>query len=362
LVSSRPIDGYDARIMAELDRYSEVEEVHDLPSVHHLWTERFVTPLFAELGVASIGALWERSLEEQCRRKAPEPVRLVSLGAGNGDSEQQLAVRLAERGVTNLELLLLELNPSMIQRGMQSAERLGLDQRVRMERADLNTWVASGPADVYLAVHSLHHVVELEHLFEQVSRSLEPEGLLLVNDMIGRNGHVRWPEAGAIVRGIWRQMPERYRHNHFTRRIDNEYPDADCSTVGFEGIRSQDILPLLRERFYPGVYVGFGNVIDPFVDRAYGPNFNIDSPEDVAFIERVASLDDAAIDLGVVTPTHLVATFSPTPTLCRYPRDRSPERTVRNPRIGNHVPPPARPARRPLHLRRKLSRLARRTR
>lgn len=331
MVSSRPIEAYDARVTAELNAYAEVEEVHDLPPIHHLWAQRAVYPLFAELDLAGIDDLWERSIELQCRRKAPAPARLVSLGAGNGDAEQQLAVRLRDRGVTNLELVLLELNPAMVQRAFQTAERLGLGERVRAQEADLNTWIAAEPADIYLAVHSLHHVAELEHLYDQVEHSLDPDGVLLVNDMVGRNGHVRWPEAGTIVRAIWQRMPERYRYNHYSDQIDAEYPDIDCSGEGFEGIRAQDVLPLLLERFHPELYISFGNVVDPFVDRVYGPNFDPDDAAAVEFVERVAQLDEAAIDLGVITPTHLVATFRARPTKCRYPRNRSPEHTVRDP-------------------------------
>ena len=308
--------------------------MHDLPQIHDLWTERFVAPLFAEVGFANIDELWERQIANQCRLRAPEPVRLVSLGAGNGEAEVQLAARLAEQGVSNLDVVLVELNPAMLERALASAERVGLGGRVRAQQADLNTWVAGETAHVYLAIHSLHHVVALESLFDQVAQSIDERGVLLVNDMVGRNGHVRWPEAGEIVRMIWRLAPERYRYNHSLKRVDDEYPDLDCSVEGFEGIRSQDVLPMLLERFHPEVYVTFANIIDPFVDRVYGPNFDLDQTEDVSFIESVARLDEAAIELGIVTPTHLVASFRRRPVDCRYPGHRSPERTVRDPLIG----------------------------
>jgi SAM-dependent methyltransferase len=288
-------------------------------------------PLLAELGIGGLDELWEQHIIEQCERRAPEPARLVSLGAGNGEGELPLAAKLAERGHTNLELLLLELNPVMIERALALAAELGLGDRVRAEQADLNTWTAPGPADIYIASHSLHHVVELEHLYDEVARSIDPQGVLLVNDMVGRNGHVRWPEAGQILRGVWANTPERYRYNHFRHAFDAEYPDVDCSTEGFEGIRAQDVLPLLLERFHPDVFVAFGNVIDPFIDRVYGHNFDRDEPADTALIDTVARLDDAALELGVLTPTHLIASFRAQPVTCRYPGRRSPEQSVRLP-------------------------------
>lgn len=335
------IETYDSRIKAELRAYSDVADVHDLPSAHDYWAERFVRPLLAEVGAAGLDALWDSQVAEQCIRRAPESARLVSLGAGNGVEELRLAARLAERGISNLELVLLELNPAMIERGLAYAEELGLSERVRAEKTDLNEWVARESADVYLAVHSLHHVVELEHLYGEVARALHPEGVLLVNDMIGRNGHVRWPEAREVVDAIWRLAPDRYKYNHYLGRVDDEYPDVDCSGEGFEGIRAQDVLPLLLATFHAEIYVTFGNVIDPFVDRVYGPNFDPGRIEDARFIDAVAHIDDGAIDLGLLTPTHLIATFRLRPVDRRYPRDRSPERTVRRP---DSEPPCRKPA------------------
>jgi SAM-dependent methyltransferase len=293
-----------------------------------------VVPLFAEAGSGGIDDLFESGIAEQCRRCAPRRARLVSLGAGNGEYELPLAARLAQLGLTNLELVLLELNPAMLDRALDVAQQLGLSDRVRAEQTDLNTWTAHESADVYLAVHSLHHVVELEHLYDEIARSIDPQGVLLVNDLIGRNGHVRWPEAGEFVRRIWATLPERYRYSHYIGQVDAVYPDIDCSHVGFEGIRAQDVLPLLLERFHPEVFVPFGNVTDPFVDRVYGPNFDPESPEDTFLIDAIATLDDAGLDLGVLTPTHLIASFRARPVQCRYPRRRSPEAMV-------HAPLPA---------------------
>jgi hypothetical protein len=183
-----------------------------------------------------------------------------------------------------------------------------------------------------MAVHSLHHVVELEHLYGEIARSIDPGGVFLVNDMVGRNGHVRWPEAAEIIHRIWEAAPGRCRYNHSTKQVDDVYPDLDCSVSSFEGIRSEDVLPLLVHRCHPDVCVTFGNVIDPFGDRVYGRNFDPDNPADTAFIDAVAQLDDAALDLAIVTPTHLIGSFRPTPVPCRFVRQRSPERTVGDPR------------------------------
>ena len=320
---------YATRIAAELATYADQEEVHDLPAIYHYWSDRCCSPLLEEVGLASLDAFWDRDIAAICGRRAPGPTRLISVGAGNGDIEIAIADRLRQSGISNLQILLLDLNPTMLDRALVLAEELGLTDQVDVEQGDFNSWKATGPADVYFAHHSLHHVVALEHLFEEVHGSLAADGVLLINDMIGRNGHKRWPEAAELVNRVWSVAPERYRFNHYLGHVDDVYPDLDCSGEGFEGIRAQDILPLLLESFYPATYVTFANVIDPFVDRVYGPNFDPQNSEDTAFIDALARIDDATIDLGLTTPTHMFAAFHTQPVECRYPRGRSPERTVR---------------------------------
>lgn len=330
---------YGAKICAELERYAEQEEVHDLPAIYHFWSARYCIPLLQEVGFNDLNEFFDRHVAEQCARRAPGRARIVSLGAGNGDTEIGIAERLMKQGIENFEFVLLELNPQMLDRGMAHARRLGLADRVLGVETDLNCWEADGTTDVFLANHSLHHVVELERLFSEVHAGLDPEGVFVVNDMIGRNGHVRWPEAADLVRRVWDVAPPGYRKNPWLHEVEDVYPDIDCSTSGFEGIRAQDILPLLLERFHPDVYISFLNVADPFIDRVYGPNFDVDRPEDRAFIDALGRFDDAAIDLQLVTPTHLIGSFRTRPVVCRYPRRRSPARTV-HPPSQNHVPAP----------------------
>ena len=61
---------------------------------------------------------------------------------------------------------------------------------------------------------------------------------------------MRWPEAYGVLSELWKELPETYKYNHQLKRLEIEYENWDCSTEGFEGIRSQDILPLLIETFH----------------------------------------------------------------------------------------------------------------
>jgi hypothetical protein len=73
-------------------------------------------------------------------------------------------------------------------------------------------------------------------------------------------------------------------------------------------------------------------VIDPFVDRAFGPNFDPDAPWDRSFIDAVQQRDEEEFVAGRIKPTHILAVLGKdpsVPTLCHPPL--TPEFSVRNP-------------------------------
>ena len=198
--------------------------------------------------------------------------------------------------------------------------------------ADLTDSRTDERFDVVIANQCLHHILELERVFERISAIMAPDGVFLTSDMIGRNGHMRWPEARELIDRFWEELPKAYRYHRLLRRQENRFQDWDCSITGFEGIRAQDILPLLVQRFDFEFFYAFGNVIDPFVDRGFGPNFDADAEWDRDFIDRVHAADEAAFDAGTIKPTHMIAAMRHRQGLVpRVWKSRTPESCVRVP-------------------------------
>jgi len=189
--------------------------------------------------------------------------------------------------------------------------------------------------DGIMANQSLHHVVNLEGLLAEVRRGLAPRAFFVVDDMVGRNGHMRWPEALAAVRTFWRELPNGYRYNRQLERHERTYRNWDCSTESFEGVRAQDILPLLVERFHFHLFIGFGNVIDVFVDRSFGHNFDAEAAWDQDFVDRVHAFDEQGFAAGTLTPTHMMAVMTAEPDGDgAFARGLSPAMSVRRPRVS----------------------------
>ncbi len=253
-------------------------------------------------------------MKEVCTRRKAEHATFISLGAGNCDTETRLAKALRTSGITNFHIECQDINDAMLARGEQLSREEGVEQYIQPFKADFNTWVPDKTYDGVLANQSLHHVLELEHLFDQIAACLPKHGKFMISDMIGRNGHQRWPEALNMVHQFWQELPDRYRYNHLLRRHEEIYENWDCATEGFEGVRAQDILPLLNARFHYQLFIAYSNIIDIFIDRCFGHNFSPENAWDCQFIDRVEATDDAAITSGQIKPTHMMAVLSVDPT------------------------------------------------
>ncbi len=298
---------YAARLDEERRHYDGVSEFDDLPPIYHYWSHTFVRPMIEPLGCSNPIELLAHYLHEGARRTgAPRPA-FISFGSGDANGELQVARLLEAADLADFTIECLEMNPALIERASAAAAAAGLSSRVTFVQGDFNEWKPSRTYDGVMANQSLHHVSNLEGLFDAVREALAPGATFVTSDIIGRNGHQRWPEARHFVDRFWRDLPEAYRYNCQLRRYEETFEDWDCSSQGFEGIRAQDVLPLLIQRFAFEVFVGFGAAIDPFVDRGFGPNFKADAPWDRAFIDRVHDCDERALLAGVLTPTHMMA-------------------------------------------------------
>ena len=192
-------------------------------------------------------------------------------GRAMATSKIELAGRLRAAGRREFTIDCVDLNTTMRDRAVEAAAQAGVAEHLRFIAADLNHWHPADEYDAVIANQSLHHILNLEGLFDDIKKTLRPDGAFLISDMIGRNGHLRWPEAMAIIQEYWKALPPSYRVNRRLGRYEHEFQDWDCSTEGFEGVRAQDILPLLVDRFEFHLFFPFGNLIDPFIDRTFGP-------------------------------------------------------------------------------------------
>lgn len=325
-----PESEYATKMRQELENYRQVENVHDLPAIFHLWSHEYVrTKMLAAFGVEKFDAFYTKYILKYAEENPGERVEIASLGAGNGDLEVGLGTLLREKGFDNFRFHCLDVNPDMLRRGRELAAAANLKDHFSFELVNAADW-QPGPLAVVIANQALHHFVELEAIFANVKAAIGDRGYFLTNDMIGRNGHQRWPEALAIIQEIWSGMPDRYKYNHQLKRVETVYQNWDCSQEGFEGIRAQDILPLLLKTFYFEAFAAYGNIIDIFVDRGFGHNFDPANPDDAAFIQQLGARDEELVDRGGIKPCQMIAVMRGRPVEHpSYYKHWSPEFCVR---------------------------------
>ena len=322
---------YKARVEAERRTFSDNINVHDLPEIFHHWSHKYLLPKLADHGYANLEDVFVKAVLK-AREKKGAPVRIISLGAGNCDFEIEILTRIHAAGAMDVRLDCLDLVEEMLARGRRLAVEKNLDDHMGFVCSDLNTIEFGDDYDVFFANQSLHHFLELETIFTKVRDALPTHGYFVTSDMIGRNGHMRWPEAKEVIDQLWYFLPDNYKYNHQLKRLEETYDNWDCSKEGFEGIRAQDILPLLTQYFEFEYFLAFSNLIDIFCDRGFGHNFSVENSFDRAFIDFVAELDHRLIQEGTLTPTHLIAIMtSEKPEKQVFVDDLDPQRCIRWP-------------------------------
>jgi len=235
------------------------------------------------------------------QRFFPQPVEVaLSLGCGYGIVEREgIALGIAERFDG------YDIAPEAVEVAREEAERAGVAARIRYETADLNEIeLEPGRYGAVFGAQTIHHIEALEHLFDQVHRSLAPDGLFVVNEYVGP-ARFQFPDEWlALMNELLAALPESHRRNLRDGSIKSEVvrPSADAvvDVDPSESIRSDEILGLLEERFEVVYRADFGGTLLQFVLSDIAGNFDPEEPRDVALIDLVCLHEATLIEEGVL--------------------------------------------------------------
>jgi ubiquinone/menaquinone biosynthesis C-methylase UbiE len=131
-------------------------------------------------------------------------------------------------------------------------------QQASFIRADLN--FVELPVEHYDVIWSsgcLHHIMNLEHLLDQVRRALRPGGLFVVHDYVGEPHMQFSPARLARVNALLDEIPLRFRRGG---AAPIGVPEKD-ETSPFCGMRPAELLPLASARFTPLHVAQFGYLV-----------------------------------------------------------------------------------------------------
>lgn len=206
----------------------------------------------------------------QAKSETGGVIRVLSLCSGAARIEAGYAAQVGN----NVEWSLLDINVDLL--GLAS-KQFAPSVKLDLIEANVNELSYSGEKwDIILCVSALHHIVELETLVKFCHDSLNENGeFWSLGEYVGKNGNRLWPDAKVEANKYLLQLPEQYRINRHSNQVDVEIPDNDYSVGCFEGIRSEDIEPVLDRWFYPVEVYRRNCFLWRLINLAYSDNFDL---------------------------------------------------------------------------------------
>jgi SAM-dependent methyltransferase len=222
----------------------------------------------------------------------------LSLGCGEGRLEREVVAARVCRSFHGVDI-----SEAALARARAEAERLSLP--ITYDVADLNFLdLPEARFDLVAAQTALHHVLRLEHLAEQVWRSLKPGGMFWLHDYIGES-QFQYDEARVeIINRIRAVLPDRLKLNRLTGKVFGPLvrPEPGKLVSPFESIRSADIIPVLGRWFEVEWKNEFTSLLHLLVPPGTRSNF-VENDDTRTVFDLLALLDDLLLDYKVLTPT-----------------------------------------------------------
>jgi ubiquinone/menaquinone biosynthesis C-methylase UbiE len=193
---------YKKMLREEMDWYNRIDVTENLLEggkfhnkaweYYYQYIHRNIIKTYLQQEVISLG------------RTIPNP-RILSIGCGYGGVE----LIIAESLNAPYELIGVDVNETLFSRPREQAKAKGLN--VRFVALDFNfVEIEASSFDLIYAHSSLHHVLNLEHLMQQVYRGLKDGGRFIVMDIIGKKQGMFWKDNVAFAKEIIRKIPARY--------------------------------------------------------------------------------------------------------------------------------------------------------
>ena len=286
----------------ELEKYSNVEITADLREggVHAqkawgFWFE-YLSKQF-----------WKSSLNEeivQFSNTINNP-GILSLGCGYGGVEIAIARSLRKP----YEIIAADINNQIFAKACEEAMAEGLN--IHFVQLDLNfISLQENKFDLIFAHASLHHLLNLEHVFSQIYRGLKKNGRLIIQDIIGKTQVLFWKDNVDFAREIVKKMPARYKAGIANKdNIIAPYREPSIQK-DMEGIRQEEI-ELQASKFLTPIkmfkYGSFMRMIctHPELGRRLDP----DTITDREYLEYLFELDLQQIQMKKLRPTEMLAVY-----------------------------------------------------
>src|SRR5437867_786775 len=233
-----------------------------------------------------------------------KPIKALSLGCGFGIIE-----RVLRRSDFCQIIHGVDVADNAVESARKTAQAECLDG-LTYEVADLNT--VQLPAETYDIVYAhaaLHHIFQLEHVLDQIRKTLKPGGLLVAYEYIGPSQMQFSRRDVELADTFIKLIPEGYRKLLRRKGIKEEAfrfsLDAMNRSDPSEGIRASEIVPLIASRFEIKHFRYVGGTLLLLIFNEIAGNFNENDAESMRFVDALISLDNFLLDSGVLPSYHV---------------------------------------------------------
>jgi SAM-dependent methyltransferase len=291
---------YQKLIEEEKEHYSKIEVTKELTEGgrhasspwKYYWTR--VADEIRDSQFSDIAVYAERQYASLDR-----PLRILSLGSGYCGHELAMAQRLQ----CAYEITCTDINETLFTEARNRAKAAGLNMRFQLE--DLNfIRIAPGQYDMIFAHAVLHHVINLEVLFDQIARGLTKGGILHLVEVIGQNRRLLWEENERFVNLLLDALPDEITGG---AKVQVSYEHE-----GMEGVRQEEILPILRDRFatlYEYTHGAFMRYV--CTDERLGRYLNPEHRLGKRYLDLLIDVDRSTIRNGILRPLEIWGVYRP---------------------------------------------------
>lgn len=221
------------------------------------------------------------------------------LGCGNGQ---------LERDLRNLGAVLHIDAYDIAPGAVEEAKRLAAAGRVTgitYHVADLNhAELPAAKYDVAFCPSSAHHIDRLEHLFAQVQRALKPGGHFVLMEYVGPSQFQAAPAVVGVINELLSVLPPELRRRSHTGEVKSSFEPPTREFMNAvdpsEAIRSDELLPLLRQHFELVEVKPYGGTINHMLLQGIVDNFDESTPEGRGLLGLLMYFEELLIREGVL--------------------------------------------------------------
>jgi 2-polyprenyl-3-methyl-5-hydroxy-6-metoxy-1,4-benzoquinol methylase len=265
-----------------------------LPALEHSEARAQDVAAAAELRLARQSG----SLRHLAKEKGLKFEKGLTLGCGAGRLERSLLNDGICRSFHGIDI-----SEQAIAEARETAKREGLP--LTYEVADLNfVELPKKTFDLVVAQTSLHHVLFLERVAEQVHGCLKDDGYLWIHDFIGETQGQYDPKRLSLINRLLAILPEKFRTNRITGKTKQKVTAAEPGRLSspFEKIRSGEIVTVFESWFTIEWGREFGAFLHWVVPLGTRVAFT-ENADTKALFELLMLLDQLCIEEGIVRPT-----------------------------------------------------------